>query len=54
MSGDALWKAADGSPQKAGDRRSIVKSSKTNSLSQLQNEPDAVSFPYFSTRAIYN
>ncbi|GAA5964762.1 hypothetical protein JCM3765_002546 [Sporobolomyces pararoseus] len=41
MSGDALWKAADGSPQKAGDRRSIVKSSKTSALSQLQNEPDA-------------
>ncbi|GAA5894582.1 uncharacterized protein JCM6883_002144 [Sporobolomyces salmoneus] len=40
MSGDALWKAADGSPQKAGDRRSIVKSTKTSALSQLQSEPD--------------
>ncbi|GAA5873399.1 hypothetical protein JCM16303_001114 [Sporobolomyces ruberrimus] len=40
MSGDALWKAADGSPKKGGDRKSIAKSNKTSALSQLQNEPD--------------
>lgn len=49
MSGDALWKAADGSPKKGGDRKSIAKSNKTSALSQLQNEPDTVSaqrYPY--------
>ncbi|GAA5924019.1 uncharacterized protein JCM15063_005526 [Sporobolomyces koalae] len=40
MSGDALWKAADGSPQKAGDRRSMVSPKKPNALSKLQDEPD--------------
>lgn len=39
MSGEPLF----GSPQKAGDRRSMVKSSKTNAISQLQDEPDTVS-----------
>ncbi|GAA6063545.1 hypothetical protein JCM10212_002657, partial [Sporobolomyces blumeae] len=40
MTGDALWKAADGSPQKRGDRRSVIKSPKTTELAKLQDEPD--------------